>query len=547
MPLPLFSRAQDDATWSLKHVPRPWPTDRQPIVDFVREHTDPDGTVSDALLLPDEDWLPSMRDIKFVPGLFDSMMLSHEDEKGALEQANSILVTLRDLLGRASARSLQRFHEAVVRERLSEVMGILAELFEEERWRKPDRLRAVGRMLVKESPERDLVKLGLLFIVIAGPEPGDDELALAVGRHGEFTKYAVPVVHRRAQGWEQFIWNMAKGMPGYGRSDAIGYLEGVDDPEIRLWLLNEGWRESDYNESAAYVCATTGGLEEALANNTISLEAAGGLLQALCRAGIMESNGWKGLRELPNGPTIVTGYVERLRIQDRELWQYSIARSLRLFAESRLGKWDDRPAPGWTPEVRRNILRTCDEVLEFDGWEAMARDGLRTTNSTTHREAWSVAHSLRLDLWEYWWERALAEPDFEEWEDLSHHLDNERIGAFVDLAVERLEHSASLRAKRGLQRSSYALGRFPGRGWPLLNAALQSEESNPPMFAMRVLARWGRDHWTEEIRAAMRSAADRASSPRRREHFIEILEGRFVEPANLLDGDDGDEDEWDDD
>lgn len=401
-------------------------------------------------------------------------------------------------------------------------------------------------MLVSESPERDLVKLGLLFLAIAGPEPGDGDLALAVGRHGEFTKYAVPVVHRRVEGWERFIWNMAKAMPGYGRSDAIQYLEGVDDPEIRLWLLNEGWRGSDYNESAAYVCATTGGLEKALANDTVTLEAAGGLLQALCRAGIMESNGWKGLRDLPNGAAITSAYVERLRNEPRELWQYSIAHSLGLFAGSRHGRWDERPAVGWTPDVRRTVRRACAEVLAFEGWEAMTREGLRSDDSATHFEARSVAHSLRLDLWEYWSERAQAEPNFEDWGELAHHVDSHRIEAFVDLAVERLEDNPSPDARRGLHQSCYILGRFPGRGWALLREALKSDLSNPPMYAMRALARWGGSEWTVEIRAAMQDAVDRASNPKRRQRFTEILDGRFVEPPSPFDDDD-EEDEEDDD
>jgi hypothetical protein len=63
-------------------------------------------------------------------------------------------------------------------------------------------------------------------------------------------------------------------------------LRETTDPDIRSWILREGYRNSIMHEYLAYIAATTGGLLEALRAETVDrrlLTAAGQILQALDR------------------------------------------------------------------------------------------------------------------------------------------------------------------------------------------------------------------------------------------------------------------------
>jgi hypothetical protein len=47
---------------------------------------------------------------------------------------------------------------------------------------------------------------------------------------------------------------------------------------------------------------------------------------------------------------------------------------------------------------------------------------------------------------------------------------------------------------------------FPGKGWPLIRAGLQSPVVNNRFKAMRVLAAWGRARWPDDAEMVVRRA-----------------------------------------
>ena len=61
------------------------------------------------------------------------------------------------------------------------------------------------------------------------------------------------------------IWKLAKAVHGWGRIHAVNYLADLTiTPEIKDWMLREGFRNRVLNEYLAYSCATAGELKQAL-------------------------------------------------------------------------------------------------------------------------------------------------------------------------------------------------------------------------------------------------------------------------------------------
>lgn len=528
MAIPFFNKAQADASWSLKYLERPWAEDRVPILQFVRNLPSPSSADGPATL-PDEEWLTDMRGIRFVPGLFDRVMRVHDAPEGATQQASEILLAWRALTERSSNQNLSRLSDAITSRRMSESLVAYQELVAQERFARPERTRAIARLLLEESPDRDAAKVALLVLAAVGAAPEEAELAMQVGRHGEFTRFAAPVVCGRVEGWERFIWEMARATPGYGRSAAIQYLEGVTDPEIKHWLLYEGWRESDYDESAAFICATTGGLDAALQDGRVTLEAAGGLLQSLARAGFFHH---RGLRELPNGPEILAHFIAEMAASEQALWQFDIARSLHLFVGSRHARWEEDLSPEWPAELRASIAGACARILRLPGWDEMVWRDLQDPDERMRHGAYMVAHLRKIDLWDYWWRVAQTDPEFSEWSRLTVHLNGARVDGFLALASERLKPAPGQNFG-GLGSIASAMSGFPGKGWDFVHAAIWSENGVSSIGGLRTLGEWGAENWTAEMSAELKRASERHPEAHIREFAGEILRGEWQPPERI--------------
>lgn len=526
MAIPFFNKTQNDATWSLKYLERPWAPDRESILEFLAAHASPKSDEDlDPPMLPDESWLTDMRSIRFAPGVFDRMMRVNETADQAYRQAHDVIADVRDLSLRSASSGLAKLHEAITRRRMSEVLEVLEEDLSETKFARPDRVRQIAMLLIRESPDRDAVKVGLLLLGNTGLDPADAADVVLVGSHGEFSRFAVPALQGKVDGWRQLAWAMAKRVEGPARAEAVMALAGAPEPEICQWLLEEGWRDNSYDDGAAFVCATTGGLETALRDGTISLEAAGGLLRSLSAAEIFHH---PGLRQLPNGPDIVERYVRQMAASEQALWQFAIARSMHLFATSKYKNWEEDPAPGWTPEVRAHIAEVCAQILRLPGWEDMVHQALLNPDAEERGDAYEVAHLRHMDLWEHWWGLAQSDPGFEEWTRLASHVTAARVDSFLRLADERLNFELESDS-RHIEIVAGALGRFPGKGTHFVYEAL-GHENRGAWDAIRVLDRWGSANWNAEIMSRMKILAREHPLPRYREPLRQLLDGSFRPP-----------------
>jgi hypothetical protein len=527
MTFPLFRRPFDDASWSLARLNRPWAHDRISILEFLRTRSDSTEDDQEGADLPDEPWLTDMRSIRFAPGVFDRMMRVNDTPDEAYSQANGILRATRGLSERSTDRQLAKLYHEITRRRLSEVLRILERELVETTFRRPERIRKIALLLIRETPGRDAVKVGLLLLRNVGLAVGDVADVVVVGCHGEFTRLASDAMGGASGNARRFVWEMAKRVGGPGRAAAVLELEGATEPDIKQWLLEEGWRDNNYDESAALVCATTGGLEKALNDRTVSLEAAGGLLQALARAGIHKH---EGLRELPNGPQIAVRYCELLAADSRAIWQFHVARSLHLFVASKFQDWSE--PGGWTPSVRERIASLCANMLRAPGWEAMAWRDIDSPDERIWNHAYSVAHSLRLDLWDHWWNRAQSDPQFKDWGRLEYWVNAARVDQFLDLARKRL---APLDSAEPWTVGSIAMrmSGFTGKGWDFVRAAMWSPNGVSSIEGLRALGTWGAANWTGEMRAELVRASESLPEQHLREFAQEILRGEWHPPEGI--------------
>jgi hypothetical protein len=120
------------------------------------------------------------------------------------------------------------------------------------------RLYELARSFATEAPDREPVKLGIAVLGHYGV-PQVFEILKTLGRHDEFTCSCAWALSKAADEGEHELWELARNVEGCNRDDAVQRLATTSVPEIREWILREGFRNSGGDEYLAYTCATTGG------------------------------------------------------------------------------------------------------------------------------------------------------------------------------------------------------------------------------------------------------------------------------------------------
>jgi hypothetical protein len=127
-------------------------------------------------------------------------------------------------------------------------------------------------------------------IALPGVSGLDEDLDVVrvLGRHEEFTLYAAVAIANGLQNWAAELWALGRAVEGWGPIHCVERLAATEVPEIREWILREGFRNSVMYEYLAYVAGTTGGLDDAPRRDEVDrplLTAAGEILEALVARG----------------------------------------------------------------------------------------------------------------------------------------------------------------------------------------------------------------------------------------------------------------------
>jgi hypothetical protein len=335
------------------------------------------------------------------------------------------------------------------------------------------------------------------------------------------------------------LWELARHVEGWGRIQVIERLAGAADPEIAAWLLREGYRNSVLYEYTALTCAAAGDLVGALRcpePDEELLLGAGEILAALLRG---RKGPAEGIGEYAEGAEAAELYLAHLRRRPcLGLEHLLAANAIRRFVDEEDGESQD-PDLGW-PERRDAIVEHAEAILAWPEWPEIVQTGLLSSDASSFRHAAAAAQVLEMDAWNLYFER--LQRGEEVWFYALQTDDPERIDRVVALAEERLPldeiatgpaeelgFGPGFWSHRELDVVLMALRRFPGRGWPLLRAALQSPVVSNRDMAASVLAAWGRAAWPPEAEFLLRSALAREPNEETREVLGQVIAGEPLE------------------
>ncbi|WP_019634330.1 hypothetical protein [Actinomadura atramentaria] len=479
----MFRRRREDARTTSIH-------------DHIRAHLRPDGPGlrDGGEALPDD----AEQTTPWAPGARDGVLTHHWG--GAADPAEVDRVVAAVLSGEPA-----RVEEAVAD---VSVVALVEDLLTRVRAEAddPELIHGLGMALATRSARREAVKAGIALLGMFDASHHRDVL-LTLGRHDEFTLFAAVALGNGDGDPEAVLWDLARRVTGWGRVHLVERLSATENPELRDWILREGFRNDVMDEYLAGIAAETGGLADALAapaagSDAELMAAAAGILTALATDG----GPMIGMAGYADGERATGRYLRHAAAAPADLRHYLAAHALRDHAAAHwpglVGAADAVLArPEW-PDLATAALRSPDPELFYRGDEAGRLLGVPVRPAHAARlrdDPFAVQH----------WVGALGGADTAEaapliaWAAEVLPLAEIATGPGTSLGVGP-DHAPH----RALGAVVDALDGHPGLGWPLVAAALRCPVTSARNAAARTLDAWGDARPPEAADALRRALAE---------------------------------------
>ncbi len=519
------------SNWSLESLTPPWGS-LASIYAYVLLHG-PDP-------LPDESLVREKNKFGWIAGAWDGVLGHGWEGKDPPERGSEILLMLRSLLERSENRTLGTLYRLISEEPLLPSLDfLLGEVIEALPSIDQDRLLQIGRYFALHSGHREAVKFGLALIGIVGTVEDLDTLKI-LGRNEEFTLYAAVAMAHVATEGEQALWDLAKNVTNWGRIQTVERLKETQNPEIKAWMLREGFRNGVMDEYLACICARTGRLHDALKQPSADdalLDGAADIIRALITGGPAED-----IDDYAQAVDACEAYVNHVwSRQVLGLRHFLSVAKLKWFLSQPDG-WSGRESSGWSSNRRAVLSATCDEILGWEIWRSRIQQALASADEQTFYDGDTAAADLKIDTWEIHFGRVKAAPmTSSSWYRLMQQTDDSRIinvvsFAEVTLPLDQIETGPGDEMGLGQEFSPHQtldwilqdLGRFPGHGWTLIKAGLRSPVVRNRNMAIKALAAWKREAWPPDAAPLLLKAheLEPVDSVKRRLH--DLLEGKAL-------------------
>lgn len=368
---------------------------------------------SDDLALPDDEQ-HQKGGLRWAAGALDGVMGRHTQVEDERLRAKQIVKAVRDLLGQTTPGHLEHLTRLLTR---APVLGVLDDVLAElvgNGELDPDRFHELALFLVRAAPDREVVKLGISMLgVLVGCD--ERETLLTIGRHEEFTLFSAVALASTLESADRELWTLAKSVRGWGRIHAVERLSDTSDPEIRAWLVRDGFRNDVMDEYLAHTCAVAGDLAGALEADIVDdplIDGAAGIFAALLNGGPAED-----IEDYEDAPRAAAAYLRHLarRPEHRplELVHRLVAEQLREFIGPVGDELEDDETLrelGWTLEIRAAVLDMCERVAERPEWEGLVYAGLEAESLVAFHQADAAAQLLGIDAWPHHLRRVEANP-----------------------------------------------------------------------------------------------------------------------------------------
>lgn len=507
------------------------------IYDHVAAHIDANkqsGLLEGGDRLPDEPD-PESDTVSFIPGAMDGILAHHDSSKQDDQLVSELHAAIKLTSKNASERNVTNLYSLMKQNTAVSVVDSLIDKIHSDHSLDLGRLREIVYWFTTKASDREPVKCAMALL---GSLRGNDdsEIFLTLGRHDEFSLYSAVAIANNENYGKKILWELAQSCEGWGRISAVECLAKTSDPDVKNWLVREGYKNDVMYEYLACICARAGELHLALLAEEINDELFNSACEIIDTLVSGEGGPAEGLADYEHGCAATKLLLRHGKGRFASASHYWFLSKLKdrinehLSGEKAIGQ-------DWSAAAARDVASELSEILDDDGWKRVVIDALEGGGRQAFRDASRACEKLGIDPWPYFFRRTESGEDY--WWDLMRTTDDTRIERVLELGselipLERIATGPSNELGLGLEYSSHtALGfilqdldRFPGKGWAFVAAGLQSPVIRNRNMALRVLSRWGDDGRPEKIENILIELASSEPNEDVRVRVGDLLAGR---------------------
>ncbi|GAA2214404.1 hypothetical protein GCM10009850_098690 [Nonomuraea monospora] len=435
-----------------------------------------------AMDLPDEPPRPDDGKPHMPSVVMDGVRTHHFGVGSAPDTVQAVADLLQERAPRAA------LHDRLARARALEICDDLPrELARRELSRQ--QVYEAGHWLAEHGTRREAVKIGIVLVGVSGDER-DRELLLLLGTLEEFTLYAAVALLRTQADRERAVFELARRVTAWGRIHAVERLEGSDDPEVKAWLLREGFRNDIMDEYLAPLAATTGDLYSALLDpepDEALVDGAGGILSALARG---DGGPTTGLGAYGDAVPALARYADLAGQGQATLQRLDHLLTIRRHLH--------KPPEHWLPGDVEALRQRYRDVLDQPRWTELALAGVADPEAPGFSLAQHCANRLGLPILPQLVARLRVDSaDSYTWQSVIPMVDAGTLFALAEelLPLDDLANGPGTRLigdghEQALELVVTELESHPGFGLPLIRAALRNRGIRIRRAGVRALRAW---------------------------------------------------------
>lgn len=518
----------------------PW-EGRQSIYDHIKNKLDSDGKVKEeGLTLPDETLFTKPGEIGWMPGAADGSYVTHIGGGGNIELAKQVASLVRTIGDEDSLDAKTQLYEILSKKGVLDYIDPALRALSRLRSDPRPYVHEHARWLAAKAPDRGPVKFGIALLGIIG-HPADLDTIRVLGKHEEFTLYSAVAITNILEDPVFDLVELARYVDGWGKIHLVERIAKSEDPQVKDWLLREGYKNNVYHEYTAHICATRGDLKSALSQETIDdelLSGAGAIIVALVGR---EGPPAEDISDYEDGVVVVEEFLRRVKDRVSTLGDFLMIKKIALFLDYPCGPGDDPQKLerlGWTESKRQDLKVIANDILSRPLWRDKVREYM-TRDDINIPVLWQSARWLGMDIWDELFEM-LQEDSLNSslWWYVMDGVNKERIEKVVDLAVRviPLKVIATGPAREfGMGREFQMhhilgtvlekLGDYPALGFPLVEAGIRSPVISDRVRALRVLSAWGKENWNSGVKGLLNEALSMEPDKTVREKIERVQSG----------------------
>lgn len=500
-----------------------WPPNKQnppwgsaaSIYAHIATHIDPEkpiGLSEEGYRLPDEP-AGNPNEISFAPGAMDGVMSHHGASKPEGQIVSELYAALKLATENASENNIRALYLLIKDGSALSVIDPLIEKIRLKRALDAGRLYEIAHWFTTHAAHREPVKFSMALL---GLLRGSDETItfLTLGRHDEFTLYAAAAISGNDSYGEIVLWKLAEAAEGWGRIHAVERLVGTVDPEIKGWLIREGYKNAVMYEYLACICARAGDLHIALQAARIDDDLLNSACEIVDTLILGDDGPAEGFSDYEHGCAVVGALLEHGKERFDSVLHYSFISRLRDRLDEHYSG-ERKLQHDWSADAVDHVSRSVSDLLAKDHWKPAICGALDVGDRQEFWNASRVSQKFGIDPWPYLYARTEAGEEY--WWDLMRSSDVDRIDQVLKLGLKciplgEIAKGPSTEMGLGPGYSAHAaldfilqdLGKFPGKGWAFISAGLQSPVVRNRNMSIRALSSWDRKQWPHEALVALK-------------------------------------------